>query len=791
MIRKSSPAIERYKNIIKLPASSFKQELRVARHKAWITAAQSCLNNQATAREVCLDWSQSTDNITKMAWDYCGLNEHALSLFALGKWGACELNLSSDRDFFIISENQINKDQQKLLLNFINMLNDNNEFGFAYRTDMDLRPGGRFGPSISSLAQAQDHYWNSGATWEKLALVRLRAICGTKSVTEAFYDIVNPFVFRKYLDYTLFEDLKNLRIKIHKSFIRGSKINIKLNPGGIRDIELFINALQVIHGGKISELRVSSTSAAINVMHKFEFFPRDLLLELEETYWMLRDLENHIQAFNDQQTHETELPVYHEIISRMTRAHEVISKLIGFHQELNSLDYTAAGGSELLLRAGFSEKSAHEVWPEIIRMTSKSTKTERDETARATFLNEFILCLSERPFGKDLGLELLKDFIKSTRAKATFFTTLLRDLTLIKDLAYIFSSSALIGNFVAARPELIDNLLLKREESCTQDLDLFLIDLVEQKKISQIHMVIKFLKDKNVTDLCLSSSAVADELCLKLLSRLKKETQIESTLEILALGKWGGNELGVASDLDFIFVTLEPPGTKDFKLARRFLSRLAEQQVAGNLYNYDLRLRPSGNSGPLLVSIDKLISYLKDEALAWERQSFLKARPLSRNHQLTSLFKNYIREGLSSQQLLELDDILAKLIKNNQTACELDLKYDKGGFLQIELTVQRSVLVNKLNISDPSMITMLANLNKKFSRYKKLFYDLSQNYLYLRTIEQLYQIKSNHSGSLLNLQSESFLHICLELDQRPDIIAKTIKSTLSENIGLLKQILNI
>ena len=194
---KSSFAIERCKQILKKPTSNFHAELRKLRHESWVLAAERSLNLSSTAKDICYHWSTAADKIVSLAWEHCGLHKFNLSLCALGKWGAQELNLSSDIDFFVISEHVVSKEEQKSFNNFLKLLNENSEYGFCFRTDIDIRPGGRFGPTINSLLQVQDYYWNSGATWEKVALVRLREICGKTSVFKEFKSIIEPFVYRK------------------------------------------------------------------------------------------------------------------------------------------------------------------------------------------------------------------------------------------------------------------------------------------------------------------------------------------------------------------------------------------------------------------------------------------------------------------------------------------------------------------------------------------------------------------------------------------------------------------
>ena len=782
-----SPAAERYKKILSSPSQDFKSELRKLRHEHWIKAAEFSLTaNKSTAKQICSDWSKATDKIVRLAWDHCELNKSSLALFALGKWGAQELNLSSDIDFFVVSKRPVNREDQKSFNYFLKLLNENNQFGFCYRTDIDLRPGGRFGPIINSLSQVQDYYWNSGATWEKVALVRLRYVCGDSSVKKEFQEIVEAFVFRRYLDYTLFEDLKHLRQKIHSSLIETENTNLKLYPGGIRDIELFINALQVIHGGRISSLRVTSTSEAIRIIAKNKLFPIDILDKLDKVYWELRDLENKAQASEDRQTHSSYIKDDARLVNEMEQVHNIISQLIGFKESDDSHIISGDDGKKWLSSLGFNKHSVEKVWPEILGLTSKSAKTERTEQARASFLKEFVLALSSRPIGKDLGLELLKEFIRSTRAKATFFTTLLRDPTLIKDLSYIFSSSAYIGNFVAARPELIDSLILRQESLDNLDLEDFLSNLVEKKKIRQIYSVINFLKNKDVNLLSRENSKIADNTCTELLCRLRKEMSIKSTLEIIALGKWGGNELGIGSDLDLIFVTAEKAQPADFKLAKRFLSRLSEQQKAGTLYTYDLRLRPSGNSGPLLVSKDQLQNYLKDESQPWEKQSFLRARPIFTDSKLHNLSNCYIDHGLTQEDEQELLDILDKLTSKTSSKSQVNLKYSKGGLVNIELVTQLILLKHKLKPEDSHLEDMFNVIESKFPDIRDSLSEILRNYSFLRLVEQMYQVKSSHSGSELNMESVSFEQVCLELDLSPELLINQINSCQDKNRELLK-----
>jgi glutamate-ammonia-ligase adenylyltransferase len=180
----------------------------------------------------------------------------------------------------------------------------------------------------------------------------------------------------------------------------------------------------------------------------------------------------------------------------------------------------------------------------------------------------------------------------------------------------------------------------------------------ERKLLTELWAANQFLNEKSPDGLFTRVTQTADEIALQLLSQLKHDFP-DSLLKIVALGKWGGEELGLRSDLDFIFVTPGAPKESDFKVARRFISRLTDPLKGGNLYEVDLRLRPSGQSGTLLVAEDSLATYWKESAQAWERQAYSRARPLGG----LKLDKNILSaRGLSAEDLEELKRIRSKLL---------------------------------------------------------------------------------------------------------------------------------
>ncbi|RYZ64587.1 MAG: glutamine-synthetase adenylyltransferase, partial [Proteobacteria bacterium] len=404
---------------------------------------------------------------------------------------------------------------------------------------------------------------------------------------------------RKHLDYTLLDNLKNLRSKIRQHYSPRSSDSVwdlKLGVGGIRDVELFVHALQVIHGGKNPKLQVRSTGEALGLLKESKILPAEDCEFLKAHYWRLRSLENLVQARNDEQTHlfEKSLPV-------PPWAAQIVA---GLEMDLENCDRivsTLLGvSSSPIAEAQPKAASTAEIWDEILKIDVLSRNKDRDEHARLQFLNEFYETLQKQKGDIDKALQRLKEFIKSTRAKASFFTLLVRNKNLMDELAWLFGHSPYLSQILSSRPELIDSYVYRSQDLQHGDLGLLLEQLVEKRLLGELINGSHYLEDRNVELLQTNLSDTADEICRSLLEELKKE--FPSTLQILALGKWGGRELGFRSDLDFILVSQAEPNEADAKLARRLINRLTELRKGGNIYSIDMRLKPSGKAGPMVIA---------------------------------------------------------------------------------------------------------------------------------------------------------------------------------------------
>lgn len=776
-----SPALRHYLGQNPVSDSSDNENfLRHERNQAWCQAALVSLQG-GDAAPVCASWSETADHLLQKAFTLC-FGGQKIALFALGKLGSRELNLSSDVDILLICENDEGADNVSWtsgLREFQKLLSERTPYGFVFRLDFDLRPGGRHGPLIPTLEQFKDYYGNYGETWERLAFVRLRPIAGDAELQKEALAFAKKFTFRRHLDFTLLEDLKNLRQKIHAHYwarTQEKRIDLKLGIGGIRDVELFVHALQVVHGGKDSELQIPSTQEALDKIAEKKLLPTGDVRFLQKHYWNLRRMENYVQALRDEQTHllkcDETLPDFAESLLKhleadMQRCDQLVSGLLGKAPQKPEKDFDPAA-------LGISDPDWQEHWNEILQQEVLSRSKERDETARRAFLEEFLREMKTQRGDLGRGLALLKDFIKATRAKATFFSLLLREKNLLSELAWLFGHSPYLSRILCHRPELLDSFVYRSQDKPSEDWSQLLDELSERKLLSEVINGSHFLRDHQIEALMRNLSSTADGIVVLLLERLKKD--YPSQVQILALGKWGGQEMGFKSDLDFIFVVPDEPDENDFKLAKRMISRLTDPHRGGAIYSIDMRLRPSGKAGPLVIPEKDLREYLLNDSSAWERQAYLKARWIG--GQGIDIASLCLQKGVSNQELPELERIRQKL---SGKVVGVDLKYSPGALIDTEFAAQIYCLKNQISPPGPQALDFLKVLGPAGEK-------LSANYLRLRQIEQMLQLVASEPLSRLDQNHESFPFLAIALQTAPNELLREVNSKLSENLQILNDL---
>ena len=798
-ITEQLPAVSKYREwTTRTPAPEDDgQQLRWQRHCSWLRAALATYFDTIPTLEICHFWSTEAERFLETAWKLCGLHSQPVCLIGIGKLGAHELNLSSDVDLIVVSDVGLTPEIDRSLKRFRTLLAEPTDLGFVLRLDFDLRPGGRFGPLISTLPQLEDYYWSQGETWERLALVRARPLLGPRELCRSIEDTLSQFTYRKFLDYTLLDDLKQMRSRIHQHYqlTTADEFHLKAGIGGIRDIELFVHALQVLHGGKDRSLRTHSTQKALLYLQDRQILPAEEVKILETSYWLFRHIEHLVQIKEDRQSHILQIknpPKGHrncdeETIRRFTSSIDgIVSSLLGpaaSHEE--SLPSSLSGQQKWLTELGFSETSVQDVWPQLMSQTARSTRRERDEKARRLFLFHFISETAKSGLDKDLGISLLVKFTQSIRAKATFFSLFAREPRIVKDLARLFSSSPYLGSILASRPELIDGFIFRFHEHFSEDLESRLEEMAEYRLLTEIIAANQFLYDKNSNKLNQNLSDCADYICTELMNSLDGRSK-DQALKVLAMGKWGGRELGFRSDLDLVFVSPNSPTAADHRIGKRFINRLSDVHKGGRIYSIDLRLRPSGSSGPLIVSQDGLKEFLTERAEPWERQAYLKARPL--NGPLPfSPADLCAQRSLASSDLDQLREIRSKLLKPcSESATEI--KYNPGGLIDTELALQTLILKSNASTCGPSVIEMSQCIQALNPDWKESIQILLRNYIDLRSAEQMLQLASNHSGSKILYSTQEAQRLAQLLDTEPTQLHQRLSHLMLQSTEILKDL---
>jgi glutamate-ammonia-ligase adenylyltransferase len=779
----SWPAIHRYLSLKDASPDSPSAFLRVRRHRAWLTCALATYFDRASSKDICFYWSKKAAEIVLEAWAQSKCSEKGYALLALGKLGSDELNLSSDVDLVLV-RNDADDFEPKPSRDFQELLSQSTNFGFCLRTDFTLRPGGTIASLVPSISEFEYHYGYHGEMWERLAYVRSQILAGPDDLVAVIKPFIQKFSYRKHLDFTLLDELKALREKIrHEKFEkRANTFHLKLGEGGIRELELFVHALQVIHGGRNPILRTHSTSEAIERLSSLLLLPETEANFLLHAYWQMRRAENRLHAFEDQQSYLIDSSRDSGCLSKddvaslttvMQKVSTITSSLFGVSND-GDVRLDQADHRLWLENLGFSEASISEVWPSLLEATAISQKSERDESARRVFLNGFVNKLAEEGTDRNSGLATLLDFVKSIRAKASFFTLLNRETAFRDELASLFSKSPYLGSVLTSRPELIDEFIYRRQAEHSQDLDLLLEELAERRLLSELITGSRFLKDFDLKMVCENLSNNADSTTQVLLRKLNEEYGA-SNLSLVAMGKWGGRELGFKSDLDFIFLTPLDPSPLDQKIARRFLSRITEPHRGGSIYSVDMRLRPSGQSGPLMVSEEELKSYLKNSAAAWERQAYLRSRPIPELGFHPG--KLAAARGLNADDISELKMIRGKLFQVSREN-ELDLKLSYGGLADVEFCAQIALLKRKEFSLDPSTLGMIQYLESVDAAWKSIGSTLSETYVSLRKTEQIFQLTSSLSGSKMRTKSDEFSRLAQILHAETFELERKIRSDL-------------
>ncbi len=751
------------------------------------------------------------------------------AIIGMGKLGGSELNLSSDIDLIYIYQTTGKPDLFfKIAERITKSLSSVTEDGFLYRVDLGLRPGGGKSPIALSFDGALEHYFYWGDTWERAALIKARPVAGDISLGDEFNKEIEPFVYKKNLDYISIEDLKDMKAKLD----RLHKIrDVKLGKGGIREIEFFVQALQLVNGGAIKELREKNSLKTLEKLWQRKIIEDDVFQLLSSCYLFLRKVEHAIQLVDELQTHK--LPedsngldklakrvgfqnkeefeeAYNKRTSEVSRIYEQLfyepSKKIeeGGKAFWELADFLTEGNIaqseaiEDLRRLGFKNpESALELIAALLD-TKKGGLTHRGRILTRRVIPAFLGRVIASP-DPDAALVNLERFISGIGWRTSIFAVLAENPELLELLSRLFSTSGYLSGFLIRHPEYLDVLTLKdviKEFGSREEMvgELKKILSEEEEYEGKLDAIRRF-KHVETLKLCLRDlNREVDPIYVGNFLSMLAESVLEvglllagevlgSTLGrkgtpediiILGMGKLGGMEMSYNSDLDIIFIYKGDEHEFFSKLGQKVISILSIPTNEGFAYKIDTDLRPSGRSGTLVTSFEAFRRYHEQSARLWERQALIRARPSAGNMDLGREVMKTIEYFVYKQPLQvdfqkEIYHLRARMEKEiaREDKLRFNLKTGKGGIVDIEFLIQMLQLKSGLyyeGVRKQNTLEALNGLRKCGVIDEMVFIKLKDGTYFLKKLENLLRLL--HDRSISELYESDFHKLALELDMK-------------------------
>lgn len=689
-------------------------------------------------------------------------------VLALGKLGARELNYSSDIDLIVLYDpervlgvppDNLQQVFVRLTRNLVRIFEERRPEGYVFRTDLRLRPDPASTPLALSVLAAETYYESLGQNWERAAMIKARPFAGDLAAGTAFLANLRPYVWRKHLDFAAIQDIHSIKRQINAH--RGGATvalgghNVKLGRGGIREIEFFAQTQQLIWGGRFPELRSPQTRSAIEALTRSGRVTETAQSDLLAAYEFLRRVEHRLQMIDDQQTHtlpkegpkldalatflgyETTAAFASDLLGHLTRVEKHYAELFEEAPQLGGpgdLVFTGAEDDpatlETLRKLGFQEPSKVAAcvrgWHHGHHRAVRSARARELLTELMPALLQ-ALARTAQPDGAFLRFDR---FLSRLPAGVQIFSLFHANPKLLDLVAEVMGDAPRLADLLSEHTHLLDSVLspeflrsppdatalaedLRQALAQARDFQDTLDVLRRWKGEREFQIGVQMLRGLLSTPEVGGALADTAEAGLRALQAAVEAefARVHGSvpggeLAVVAMGKLGGREMTVTSDLDLIFLWDAPAdvetsaGEKKLpvslyyqRLAQRFINAITAPTGEGKLYEIDLRLRPSGNKGPLATNLDGFITYQRDNAWTWEHLALTRARPITGTPPFRRRIAAAIREALlrpRDPQRLTTDvaEMRALMAREHPGKQPWDVKYWRGGLIDIEFIAQ-------------------------------------------------------------------------------------------------------
>jgi [glutamine synthetase] adenylyltransferase / [glutamine synthetase]-adenylyl-L-tyrosine phosphorylase len=698
------------------------------------------------------------------------------AILALGKLGGGELNHSSDVDLLFLYSEEGQLTAHVSYHEFFNRLgkriletfSTRHPAGSLFRVDLRLRPEGSAGPLARSLESMENYYAGFGETWERLALIKARGIGGSRELAYEFLRQHQPFIYPRSASPDLLEEIASIKRRIERDIVGADKLerDVKLGRGGIREIEFIVQTLQLIHGARHPFLQESSMLKALRALRELDLLPREDVLTCDNTYQFLRRVEHRLQIEAEQQTH---------IVPRDLEPLRSLAQSLRFS---SSEDFTAALKERMRAVRPIFERIVSGTStappgvskpddPEIFSDPKRAAKALSDLAQGA---RSFHIAPRTRQIFRELRPALLEWLSKTADSDTTlnqfvrlvegyglrslFFELLVANPRLLELVVKTFDASHFASELLIRRPQLLEDITrdptfgeprsvaenLRRLDSLGADANN--LDPIRTYRQRQLLRII--LRD--VLGLVQPAATFAElsdvaEACLIVVAKLLTSEK----LSVIALGKFGGREISYGADLDVLFVG------EDVRAAQNLMIAMAQPTAEGNIWALDARLRPEGEKGPVVCSLETYESYYASRAQLWELQALTRSRSISGpwQHEFMEIAKRaWRRAGQDAGLFIKIDDMLQRIRRDRGSGSDfLDLKTGAGGIIEAEFLVQ--ALQMRGNIWEQNWERAVDRLHQHGRLDKSDVARLKDAYAFLRRCELVLRRYDNRSISTL------------------------------------------
>jgi len=697
--------------------------------------------------------------------------ESGYFVLAMGKLGGGELNYSSDIDLICFFEHErveytgrksVQDCLVRLTQGLVKIMQERTGDGYVFRMDLRLRPDAGATPACMSTEAAEIYYQSMGLNWERSAMIKARTMGGDIVAGDTFMQRLQPFIWRKNLDFAALEDIRAMKVRIHEHHGHGAigvvGQDVKLGPGGIREIEFFVQSQQLISGGRMPVLRGNQTVPMLDVFAEYDLIEPSVRDAMQQAYYCLRRLEHRLQMVRDEQTHTMptdpqaveqistfmgydSVESFGEVLrGHLTIVHGHFNGLFsapGEEPEDNSVTRgllrsgeAAPDGLEALADLGF--KDPQHMAQLVVNWGSARYRACRSERSQAllTELLPAILNALSATSEPDQALIRFDEFLSRLPSGVQMFSLFQSNPKLLDLLAQIIGSAPPLAAMIGRSSALFDAVLdagffaeMPNQQELQQSLDSVLSAAADFQDVLDItrrwvnerkfQIGVKTLQGTIDAEAAFAVQTDLAEVSVQALYPAVCEAFAaihgvipNSDMAMIAMGSFGGVETSFTSDLDMIFVynvedlDILSDGRKPLsasqyytRLSQRFINAITAQTSEGRLYEVDMRLRPSGNAGPIALSLEAFDTYQQKQAWTWEHMALSRARIIIGSQKLKEKVNVVIASALSAER--EPDAlVLAVAEMRRRLATEFtrdgiwQVKHVRGGLVDVEFIAQ-------------------------------------------------------------------------------------------------------